>query len=276
MTQDLELDARDRRRRLDAETLAQGLSESLEGTQRVRLASTAVQRDHQLAPQRLVEGMLGDLRFDLPDDGIVVPEREFRIDPDPDASTVEFVESRRFPGSNATICKVDQGFAAPQRPGLPGSSAREVGPGARERGGCRFEHLSHHRRVDVDVGIESITTVFVAHRLGADQTPKPRDVAGEGAFGRRGWVIRPERLDQGPRRDHRRGASSQDGEQRSFLRRVDPDRTLGVGHLDRTEDPDPHSADGTAPACAVSNLIERPATTVQHDGRKVMTRKGAS
>ena len=52
----------------------------LDRLERLRLAVRPVERCHQISPQTLAVRVLGDEPFELPDELIVVPEREVGID----------------------------------------------------------------------------------------------------------------------------------------------------------------------------------------------------
>ncbi len=79
--QDLPLEALQLPARLDAELVDERPSRGLVDVERVRLAPRAIEREHQLATQPLLEWMLGDEGLELGDQGGVTAELEVRLDP---------------------------------------------------------------------------------------------------------------------------------------------------------------------------------------------------
>ncbi len=62
--------------RFEAELVDQGLPQPLIGLQGLGLSAAAIERQHELAPERLLHGMLGDCRLGQADDVVMVAELE--------------------------------------------------------------------------------------------------------------------------------------------------------------------------------------------------------
>ena len=81
VAQDLRLEPLELRAGLDAQLLDEARAGVLVGVERFRLPARAVEREHELAAERLAERVLSDQRLELADDVAVPPELEIRLDP---------------------------------------------------------------------------------------------------------------------------------------------------------------------------------------------------
>ena len=81
VAEDLVLELAELGPRIDPELLAEELPRRGERPQGVGLPARPVQREHQLRPEPLVEGVFGDQRLQLADEVLVEPERKVGIDP---------------------------------------------------------------------------------------------------------------------------------------------------------------------------------------------------
>ena len=86
-----------------------------EGAQRVGLASRAVQREHQLAPEPLAVGVLGHQRVELSRDLVVATQREQCLDPFLDRGDAQLFEPGCFGASEIVGRELGEGRAAPER-----------------------------------------------------------------------------------------------------------------------------------------------------------------
>src|SRR4029079_7778944 len=66
------------RRWVEADLLTEESTEFIGAAQRVRLAPRSVQREHELSPEALAQGMLDDEPLELTDHGAVIAERQAR------------------------------------------------------------------------------------------------------------------------------------------------------------------------------------------------------
>ena len=81
VTQDLRLEALQLRAGLDAELLDEARAGVLVDVERFRLPAGAVQREHELAAERLTERVRSHQGLELSDHVAVPPELEVRLDP---------------------------------------------------------------------------------------------------------------------------------------------------------------------------------------------------
>ena len=78
----------------------------------------------------------------------------------------------------ATAPWPEQLVGSPRRAARAGQCGRRI-----------IEQFRHLHRIDLDVGIEAVATVFAAHRIGTNRSTKPRHVARQRSFGGRRGVV---------------------------------------------------------------------------------------
>ena len=115
LPEDRPLELLKRRARLDPELVDEGTAGVLVSVQGLRLPVGPVQRRHQLAPEPLAEGVLGDVGLELRDEFVVAPECEVGVDAELDRTEPDLLEPRdRWPGE-LLVREVRERRAAPQR-----------------------------------------------------------------------------------------------------------------------------------------------------------------
>ena len=117
--------------RLDAELLDQRPARVLVGLQRVGLAVRAVEGQHQLRPQALPVGVLGDQRLQLPDHLGVAAERQLGLDQLLERRDAQVVEPGDLALRERLVGEIRQRRAAPQRQRLLERRQRRARAGRR-------------------------------------------------------------------------------------------------------------------------------------------------
>ncbi len=97
----------------DPQRLDQRRSQASVHRERVGLPRAAVQREHELSVEALVEREFGDQRFEVGDDRGVLAEIETRVDECFDGAEPELLESGRFGHCELGVAKLSKGLAAP-------------------------------------------------------------------------------------------------------------------------------------------------------------------
>ncbi len=229
-----------RRARGDAELIGEQAVQPRVAPQRVGLRSRAVEGDHQLTPEPLLERVLGHDALELADEGSVTTGRQVGVDPVTEGTETRRGEPRRLRGHEG------QGLEPRQRRAPP-----QIERGAQQRlgaaglvgavRGARPGHEAVERGdVDLDSCIEHVTVVGStdAVALGAEGAPQavhePLQAGRPVAWG----VVTPEVVYE-PFAGHRLSAvQCQASQQCSFEGpRERDDRTVGVD-LNRTEQSD--------------------------------------
>src|SRR6187551_3294721 len=118
MVEDRSLEALELIVRLEPELLGQQPPARAVDLERVRLAAAAVEREHQLAPQTLAQGMLGDAGLELGDDRAVASELEHRLESPLEGLETKLLETPDLALGEVRERELDEGRPAPegQRP----------------------------------------------------------------------------------------------------------------------------------------------------------------
>ena len=114
LQQDGFFEAAQRRARFDAQLVAQQTPEPTEGAQRFALAAGSIQRQHELRPQALPERMGADQAFQVPDQPLVIAERQSDLDPLLGAHQPQFIQSGRLASGELLEGELHQGRTPPQ------------------------------------------------------------------------------------------------------------------------------------------------------------------
>jgi hypothetical protein len=100
---------------LDADLIDERRARPPVGLERVGLATTAVQREHQLAVKALAERLIGDGGLELPDELRMASERQLRVDPGLERRRALLGEPRDLGLGVALVGEVRERRPAPQR-----------------------------------------------------------------------------------------------------------------------------------------------------------------
>ena len=114
LQQDGFFQAAQRHARFDAQLLAQEPPEPTEGAQRFALALGSIQCQHELRPQALPERMGADQAFQVPDQLLVIAERQPDLDPFLGGHQPQFIQSGRLASGELLEGELHQGRTPPQ------------------------------------------------------------------------------------------------------------------------------------------------------------------
>ena len=120
MAEDLRLELPELGAGLDPELLDEARAGVLVRLESLCLASRALEREHQLAPERLAQRMLADERLELADDVAVPSQLEIRVDPLADGDEPQLVEA-----TDLRLREVLEGELGQSRPAPEGERAGE-------------------------------------------------------------------------------------------------------------------------------------------------------
>ena len=112
--------------RLQPELLLEKPARSTVGSECVGLTLTAVEREHELAPESLPERMLGDVAFEFAHELGVEPELELRIDPPLDCADTKLLETPALPPKRLDVADVGKRAATPERKSLSKPVGRDA------------------------------------------------------------------------------------------------------------------------------------------------------
>ena len=113
LVEDRDLQGTQFRSRLEPELAAEVFAGSPVRRERVGLASSTVQREHQLPAQPLTQGLLAHERLELADQSGIHTEREFGIDPILDGGQARVLKPRDLSLGERLVGEVRQRGAAP-------------------------------------------------------------------------------------------------------------------------------------------------------------------
>jgi hypothetical protein len=220
--------------RLEAHLLDQHRPRLAVGLQRVGLAAGAVQREHPLRVQALLERMRGDEPLELGDRLAVASGRERRVDRQLARPQPELLEAADLRAGERLVGEVAQRLAAPQL-------ERVMRGGGAVAGGLLDEPLEADR-VD-GVGADAQLVAAAAGDdlgLGAlEQPAQLRDVELHHLHAAGGRVLAPEPLDQLVGRHRGVGPQPQHREHRALLRASERQRAAVAGGFGVTQQADP-------------------------------------
>ena len=168
-------------------------------------ATAAVQRQHELAGQALVQRILGDGSHQLGAQLGMPAVGEVPLDSAGQHLKPELLERGPLLPVQGVRGDVDQCRPAPQRPGLV-HAARVV------------EQLTHVRQVQLPrLDVDHIAGRHGADRVAPEQIAQPHDVGADGVPRAGRWVVPPQPLDQLVEADDGVGAQQQGGQQGALL-----------------------------------------------------------
>ena len=229
--------------RLDAQLLVQDLAGAVEGLEGIGLAARAVQRQHQLAPQPLPVGVVGQQRLQLGDQPAVPTEGQVGLDAVLQRGQAQRLQAGPFRLQGGHLVQVGQQRSPPQaqpRSKLVGGRLRVVADqGAAARCGQVLEPLG--------VQLTGRHLELVARRAGgqpprvrAERAAEPVDIALQGVAGGGRRVAVPQVLDQPVVGDDLASVDQQQPEQGALARGPKVQRLASGHHLKRSQDPELH------------------------------------
>jgi hypothetical protein len=222
---------------LDAEVVDQRASRVAVDVERLRLAATAIERQHQLATRAFAERVLGHERLELPDELGVTARLQVGVHTVLERGEPQALESGDLRSREVLVREVCERRPTPHRERLAKPSRRAL------RG--RFARLGNDLLEARAVELVRLDAQQVA-RLARDESPlaellaQARDVDLD-ALGRRARrPLRPQVIDQPRSRDDLVRMQQQDREQRALLSRPEVQRAPVLDHLQRAKEPEFH------------------------------------
>ena len=226
---------------VDAQLVVEPAAQVVQQAERVGLPAGPVERDHELAVDALVVPVVGGELLQVPDDLLMLTQREQGLDQGELGPQPQPVQAGRLLVQERQLGHVGQRAAAPQR-----QRVAQVGRGGGRVGGPGAG-------VDVvlgqlDVGRPAVEVEHVPGRAGDDGRPAAQhlaqvgDVALQGVrdAGRRGSV--PHHLDEPVDAHHVAAVQRQHRQHRPAPQSPHRTRARPVDHVDRAEQPHPHAA----------------------------------
>jgi hypothetical protein len=260
MVEDGPLELSQLRARLDRQFFDQqrpGRAVAVEG---VRLTAAAVQREHQLPAEPLVQRMLGDKPLELGAQRGMPSDRQVRLDPVLDQPQPQRLEALCLRPGEGFRLQVGERAAAPQRLGLPQQCRRPGRVAVRERLPARGGQVIVPVQVQFAVGdMEHVPgrpgpQPWLSRVLGlGKRLAQPGDMDPQHPFGRTRGLIAEQLIDQLVTGDDPVRVAQQQREQRPLPRPADPHRRRAVLDLQRPEDPERQTSAHADPPSEVSS-----------------------
>ena len=244
---------------IDAELVEQGAARLLDGAQCVRLPARAVEGERELGAEGFPQGIEPDELGQLARERAVAAECEIGRDAVFDGSDALFLESSGQPGCKLPVGELDQRGPAPERVGRRQDVAGSLGIAAGEFAPALVDHVLEVAEVDIVArGGQAIARRVPTQQLGRafgiaigfERLPQPRDVALQGARGRRRRIFAPQCVEQGVRRDDSPVRDEERREHRARLDATEFDRCSAVvDDLQRAQKTETHCSPDVA--CAL-------------------------
>ena len=221
------------------ELVVERLATSAIHVERVGLAPTSVQRDHQLPQQPLTVGVQCDECLELADQIAVMTEHEVGVDPVLERRQARFLQARDLALSERLIREIGERLAAPQ----PQRRAQQLARGGSVAVGERATRVGGHRLETVGVDLtrrrrKQVAAAARQEHLVAQCLAQMRHIPLQRFRCRRRWSLAPQLIDQTIARDRLPAAQQQDRQQRPLLRAAEHNRSLAVDHLQRPQNPE--------------------------------------
>ena len=240
--EDVPLELLELRRRFEAEVVRQPPARVGVRGERVGLAATAVEREHELRAQRLAQRVVGHERLQLADHVRLAAEREVGVDPRSHAHQAQVIEALGLADGELLVADVLQRRAPPEaeRVGQQPARGRVIAAGERVAalGGQSLEPLRIHGVGTVEA--ERVPVRAPDDRLLAQDAAEARHDELERIGGMGGQAVAPQRLDRDVRRHDPRAVHEQHREQPQRASRARQRVAVGADRFDGAEDPELH------------------------------------
>ena len=247
LLQDPALELTQMLRGLDAELVGELLPERLVRVERLGLAARPVERQHQLLPQPLPQGVARGERVELGNEHRMPAERQICVDPLLEEPEPHLLEPGGF-GRRERLVQLGERRPAPERQRLCEDSGRVRRIPARERRTSLAGKALGQLHVELAVRDDE-------HVPGAPGRETPlgeslaelRDVDLKRLHGGLRDALAPQVVDQLRHRHRAVRVQEQVGEERALLARGNRDAPAVVGHLERAEKAEFHAAEPSPP-----------------------------
>ena len=237
MAEDRTLQSDEIGRRIEAEFVEEVASGAVERAQRIRLAARAVQREHQLCGEPLLQRVLVDRALQLPHRRGVAAEREHRVEPARERRDADLVEPYGRGRGPFGVDHVGQRRPAPPRGGTIELFQRAERIARGELLGTVHAALVGDRVELVRQEVEHVAgPVPTEPPRVAERATQARHVAVQRRLDRQARVGTPDVVDESIDRDEMTLGEREPGEHRSLSWTADPDRLAVAFERRRAED----------------------------------------
>jgi hypothetical protein len=216
--------------------VSEGVACATVRVERVGLTAVAVQREHELSPYPLSEGVLRHDRLELADDLAVAAEREVGLEPILERVLVQARQPGGLGDRPGLVRELGEGIAAPERQRLAqrlGGSSRVAAAERRPR--LRGEPLERDRVDRRLVQLERVPGRARDEEPGPEDAPKSGDVVLQSVRCIDWRVVAPQLLDQPVGGDDATRVGREESDDRALLRTRDLDDRVAVADLERAE-----------------------------------------
>ena len=229
---------------VDAELVGQDAPHDLVGGQGIGLPASAVQAQHQLGVELLLQRVIRDQLAQFRDDLTVPPQMQVGVDPRRQRVQPLVGQGRNLPVAQHLRGDVRQRLSPPPPEGLAQQAGRlGPGPGLRGRVAPGGQHAEladiQPRVVDLDQ-VSRRPRLDQAGARGAQRRAQPLNRTVQCAPGPRRWPALPQRLGQGVHADHPPGAQQQRRQEHALPGRRHGDLARAVTHPQGPEQPEVH------------------------------------
>ena len=224
--------------RLDPQVVGQRAACVAVGLQRVGLAVAPVQREHELRPEPLPIGVLGDHPLEPAEQGGVAAQRQFRLGQQLQRRDALLDEPRDLALGERLEGQIRQRAPAPERQRLLEHRRRPRRAARGQLAAALPDQALEPVRVDA-LGIEpELVAVLAGLDLPAapERAAQPRDVDLHGLGGRGRRTLAPQLVDQPVAAERLAGVQEQHRQQRPLPGAADGHHAVAVDDLERTED----------------------------------------
>ncbi len=233
--------------RVDAELSPQPRPQLLIGAQRLGLATSAIQGEHELGgepfPQRMLPGQALELRHQL----AVAPSCEIRLDTSLDGFETQLVEPADLCLGERLVGELLVGPSPPQLQGAAQGRRRRLRVLAQQCAPVVDQVLEPNRVDLLPVDVEDVPGRSGANDgplrpglpIRLQRRPQVGDVHPQCVLTIRGLVT-PQLVEEPIRRQHGAVVDEEEGEQRPLLVRTKCDRTMTVDDPELSENPELH------------------------------------
>ena len=220
---------------LDPELLDERPARVVIRRERLRLAAAPVEREHQLAPEPLAQGLGTDEHLDLRDELGVRSQLEIGRDPLLEHAQAQVLEPVDLRLREGLELEVGERGSPPQAERL----AEQQRPLLR-LGGASFPRESLEARQIELVGLEleDVAGGPGEQAGGPEQLAQLRDGVLQRGGGRAWWVLPPELVDEPLRRHHFVHTQEEERQERALISAAEQNGFVPVENLERTEDPE--------------------------------------
>ena len=223
--------------RLEPQLVGEHAPRLLERLERVRLAAAAVERQHQLPPQPLAEGVVGERRAERRRELAMLAERERDLELLLERVDAQRLEPARLGAEPRRAGQPLQRRAAPERQRRRDRVRRGANVAVAQRGARLREQLLEPHRVHARV-LQRVAVGGADDRALAERRAKAGDVMMQRVPRSGRELLPPQAVDERVDVDHPAPPQREHRQQRLALRAADVRERPARDNLERAEKPD--------------------------------------